>query len=479
MNYLMETEFINFIKENGRDILKNPQSFEASLQAYCSTKLTLNVYKTEAFILTEALREGIIQELLEGKSVNDTLIRKLSKQLQAACGFTAYASDSAIDTWCYALGLKEVPVEKVKEERVDESSYRNDKNIYIAKESYFYGIKNFIIYFGLWNLFVLLCIYTSFKINALDIFSGIGSIPYSFYALYIIFCAMNKETKILKLIKYYLYYMLFLNCIMILYIIRIESSSNLRIPFEIHLSVYITMGLLLFVTYKVFSYFSKSDRVKATFGQYLALDKFLLVIRNVGYNEYLRLNETKVAPIKLNAISSFEKSGRNDLLFGVLIFFGAFIIPIILAFEKKPNPVIYKFFISLAAGLIGIGIGLFIRGIIRISKSRLATLNSFEQSEKTNNQSSTNTNYSQNSESKTTNSSDNTNYSKKSENVKQQNDDADYSKQTSNQSTKKEEPPKKEKTFEDRLEELKRLHEKGIITEAEFQTRKTEILKEL
>ncbi len=474
MTYLMQNEFINFIKENGREILKKPVSFEASLLDYCSTKLTSNVYKAEAFILSEALREGIIQELLEVKSVNDTLIRKLSKQLQATCGFTAYASDGAIDTWCYALGLKDVPVEKVEEARVDESSSRNDKNIYIANESYFYGIKNFIILFGLLNLFVVWSIYDNFKSNSyIDL---VFDFSFLVFGIYILYWAINKRIEILKFIKYYLFFRLPIGLIQTELGVQF-GSTTLDVS---RLYVYITsIAFGLLEIYVLFRYFSKSDRIKATFGQYLVLDKFLLVIKNVGYNEYLRLNQTKVAPIKLNLMSSFEKSGRNDLLFGVLIFLGAFIIPIILAFENKPNPVANKFFISLAAGLIGIGIGLFIRGIIRMSKSRSTTVNSFGQSEKTNTESSTNTNYSQKAESTNTSYSANADYTKQSENFKQQSADADYNKQTSNQSTKKEEQPKKEKTFEDRLEELKRLHEKGIITEAEFQTRKTEILKEL
>ncbi|MBK8395449.1 MAG: SHOCT domain-containing protein [Leptospiraceae bacterium] len=300
MNYLMCTEFINFIKENGRDILKNPQNFEASLQAYCSTKLTSNVYKTEAFILTEALREGIIQELLEVKIVSDTLIRKLSKQLQATCGFTEYASNGAIDTWCYALGLKEVPVQKVEEARV---------------------------------------------------------------------IATNSSSE--------------------------EPLTSRGIVMMVLGAVFFFLGLVLTAD----SYETAANKHKAA---------------------------------------------------------------------NKSYTVFY--------GLVAFGAISFIRGFIQMIQYYTQ---SSEESEKTNAQSSTNTNYSQKASGTDTYSSDNPNYTKKSENVKSQDSDADYFNQTSNQSTKKDEQSKKEKTFEDRFEELKRLHEKGIITEAEFQTRKTEILKEL
>ena len=300
MNYLMSNEFINFIKENGRDIIKNPQSFEASLQAYCSARLTSNVYKTEVFILSEALREGIIQELLEVKIAGDTLIRKLSKQLQAACGFTEYASNVAIDIWCYALGLKDVPVEKVEEAKSTVSS------------------------------------------------DSIHS------------TAANSSSY--------------------------EPVTSRGIVMMVLGAVFFFLGLVL-------------------------------------------------------TADSYETAANRH--------------------RAAPNKSYTVFY-----GLVAFGAISFIRGFIQMIKY-------YTQPEKANPQSSTKTNYSQKTE------STNTNYTKHSENAKQQNTDADYSNQTSNQSTKKEDSPKKEKTFEERLEELKRLNEKGIITEAEFQTRKIEILKEL
>lgn len=475
MNYLMCTEFINFIKENGRDILKNPQNFEASLQAYCSTKLTSNVYKTEAFILTEALREGIIQELLEVKIVSDTLIRKLSKQLQATCGFTEYASNGAIDTWCYALGLKEVPVQKVEEARTEESNIPNKEGLYIATKSHLYGINNFLIFFSIWVLCGALGVYINYKNDSSLVGLIVSFLLFSF-TVSILYFAVNSKAGTLKLIKYYLCTMFSLNSIVVIIAIVMQLIPNL--PFVITL---VLGGIGIFnlsVAYWLFIYFSKSDRIKATFGQYLAFEGFSLAIRNVSYNEYLRLNGTRIAPIKSNLISSNDarQSGKNKMLFGILSVIGGFIVLVFVLFDMRPGTWKYILFSNIGGWGIIIGIVQFIRGFIQKVSNKTSYSTQYE---KDYSESSTNRNYSQNTESANTSSSTNTNYTKQSQKTEQQNSDADYNEQTSNQSTKKEEPPKKEKTFEDRLEELKRLHEKGIITAEEFQTRKTEILKEL
>ena len=91
-----------FIEQYGKGIYVEPQSCRAHLMDRCGT------YKKEIHVLIGALENGIPGELISTRNIPyETLKSRLTNKLCDELVLTEQIAGWGIDTWAYALGIKE------------------------------------------------------------------------------------------------------------------------------------------------------------------------------------------------------------------------------------------------------------------------------------------------------------------------------------------------------------------------------------
>jgi uncharacterized membrane protein len=105
MNDKPRQQLGEIITKHGQDAY-NPQRCEGLLRDYCGQ------YKKEIFLLVNALKKGVVGELIKSKKdgISSTIVlARLTKKLQDELGITAESALWAVDSWGLALGIISQP----------------------------------------------------------------------------------------------------------------------------------------------------------------------------------------------------------------------------------------------------------------------------------------------------------------------------------------------------------------------------------